>query len=170
MDKNDLEQIKNILKSKGIFRCILKDDNVIIEAPLFTTDDSVNIYKGDDSIVFVHTKALIVEHLNVRNYVGDSTCKYFSTKEAANKWIEENKPRKPVYTDPDNRDEFFEDSKAYYFVKGSYNIRTHKIHEVIGAAEEDNSDSKIYNTWEKCELALAEFIANKNGKILIDKD
>ena len=61
--------------------------------PLFVTEDGVEIFEGD-SYYFVTSHWRIFKELPANKFSGKSTgIKYFSTKEAAKKYVDENKPR-----------------------------------------------------------------------------
>jgi hypothetical protein len=70
-----------------------------IVKPLFTTEDGVEIYKGDD--VFIYNKSGKEVIFKFDNYFGrTSNCNlYFSTKEAAEAWIKENRPKEKTLED-----------------------------------------------------------------------
>ncbi len=67
--------------------------------PLFTTEDGVQVYLGED-IYFVGTSYIITKHSNIDQRTFQSKfdlsdnplCKWFSTKEAAEEYILMNKP------------------------------------------------------------------------------
>ena len=79
------------------------------------------------------------------------------------------KDKRAVYTDPDNGDKFYEWDDAFYFVKDSYLINS-TIIVTVSDMKENKTSSKKYITRDKCEIALAEFIANKHSKTLTDND
>ena len=72
------------------------------------------------------------------------------------------KPRKPIYTDPENGDEFFEGELSYWF-----DVSTFEVYELENKKhlhfKATSLASKSYNTRLKCELALMIFIAKKHN-------
>lgn len=87
------------------------------------------------------------------------TSKIFSSKESAERWIEENKPRKHIYVDDDGV-EFFEGDKIWYFNKLSYIINSCNINNRSNFHEQ-SSVSKIFKTKKECIIGLCDSIKNK---------
>ena len=74
-----------------------------VKQPLFTTEDGVDIYKGDN-VVPVNLDSLKILYstpIRTCKSLKDGNYKHFSTKEAAKQWIIENKP---IYSKKQIRD------------------------------------------------------------------
>jgi len=62
-----------------------------VKEKLFTTEDGVDIYKGDKCWA-INKNGLDIPHFDCYNGISYGELIYFSTKEAAEKYIDENKP------------------------------------------------------------------------------
>lgn len=85
-----------------------------IKEPLFITEDGVPIYEGDESCI-VCKKGFTISNFDF--FIGDcgETHWYFSNKEAAEKFVDENKPR---YSKKDIQDaigaaRIYDDKRSY---------------------------------------------------------
>ena len=73
-------------------------------------------------------------------------------------------PKKPIWVDPENGDEFYDGDETFSFVKATFKIEKCRISNYsIGDIEENEDYSKRYKTRRKCEIGLAEYIMKKNN-------
>ena len=90
--KFELIENNALLRIQGDNFCRNIDNIVKYKELLFVTEDNVEIFKGDEYCC-LYTNYTIGSMLTTNNASGKFTgIKRFSTKEAANKYIEENKP------------------------------------------------------------------------------
>lgn len=92
----------------GIFQEITKR-----KKPIFTTEDGVNIFVGD-SVYVVSEKGELLDYVysNVRNDGRMSCRKYFSTKQAAQDYVDNNQPRLSIKDCLKIKDAWFENQKS----------------------------------------------------------
>lgn len=164
MNERDLKEFKAIF-SHTDFRFTLKDGAIVVEKPILHDYYGVPLYH-EDIYYFINLDVSysIIDHCIDRLFkynLADCTLR-FSTRESAERWIKENKSRKPIYTDPENGDEFFEGELSYWFDEEDFTIRE-SINSKDLKFKYCSPYSKCYNTRKKCELALMNFIAKKHN-------
>ena len=174
---NTLEQITKLFGNNPEYR-IKEDGNVVsVERYMLKDEYGVPMFKGD-WYCWVNVTESQYGNVYVVNCPGSTILdgssfntphtKIFASKESAERWIKENKPRTPIYVDPENGDKFFERDKSWFFDTCTYEVK-YVINSRVLSKFEPNikcNATKSYNTREKCEIALAEFIANKHGRKL----
>ena len=128
--------------------------------PIFTTNDGVDVFNGDMYWFVDKTTNSIYINLATTGMAFNSAYLRFSTPESAQKWINEQKKLKPIYTDPEDGTEFFEGDSYWYFDKYTSEIRDDVFSTNVVCGSDDFT-SKIYKSRKLCELALDKFITDK---------
>ena len=161
MNTQLINQIKAL---KGVKEVTLINEMAVVvfepRKPVLTTDDGVDLFDGD--IYFIVNK-ITNERSQImakKDVILSADIIRFSTPESAQKWIDEQKKPKPIYTDPEDGTEFFDGDKCFYFMKGICEVRQSRVENVdIKCGNE--LYSKIHKSRQRCELALAKFIMDK---------
>lgn len=178
MNKKLIEQIKALKGVKNVKQFAgMRDDSVVVtlepQEPVLHDEYGVPIFAGGD-IFFVVNWTIKSDkiHITTTEVFPKTPC--FASLESAERWIDKNKP-KSIYTDPETGDEFFDGDEVFYFCKENINITSIHLdsekytisgeYHILG---EDLSTSKCYKSRKDCEIALAEFIASKYDKKVID--
>ena len=174
---NALEQITKLFGNNPEYRIEENGNTVSVERYVFKDEYEVPMFKrepywwvntdedsGLATYEVMHTVNCIVSDTEY-----PITTKKFASKESAERWIKENKPRTPIHVDPENGDEFFADEGHFWFSKTTYGIEGANKIDAIEQLYVKDDYSKSYNTREKCEIALCRFLANKYNYRLTGK-
>lgn len=165
MNTQLIDQIKDI---QGVKEVTMVNDMALVvfepRKPVLHDEYGVPLCDGDEYWwVNVDRTPMEVNHTNLKIKIGVvvmSNAKVFSPPESAQKWIDEQKKPKPIYTDPEDGTEFFEEDVYLYFDKYTCEIVDGTISNLT-FKQEDETSSKIYKSRQLCELALAKFIMDK---------
>lgn len=160
MNTQLINQIKALQGVKEV--TMVNDMAVVVFGPrklVFTTEDGVDIFSGDRYWI-VNKITHSITTISANEMMLSADVFRFSTQESAQKWIEEQKKPKPIYTDPEDGTEFFEGGKCFYFMKGICEVRQSRV-ENVGIKCGNELYSKMYKSRKLCEIALAKFIMDK---------
>ena len=95
---------KILARSKNNYICVVVSEIKKAPEPLFVTEDNVEIFEGDNYWFYWTKNPASMQYVNIpyevfnakkldRDSVYSHSAKFFSTKEAAEKYIDENKPK-----------------------------------------------------------------------------